>query len=156
SGARFRLLEPVRQYAASRLDEAGERNPLAQRHLEWVRRFAGRAFLEFFVEQHDATVRIRDEHPNITQALEFALGTRDAITAATIIAALGYPWFTVGQPDARLWCERVLAIVPIDAPPVPRAGALFATAMMLQEARQYDAARGLLLEARELYRSAKD
>ncbi len=156
SGARFRLLEPVRQYAAARLGEAGERNVLARRHMEWVRRFADRAFLEFFVDQHESTVRIGEEHPNICQALEFGISNRDGVTAAEIIAALGYPWFTVGQPDARLWCERVLAIVPIDAPPVPRAGALFATAMMLQEARQYDAARSLLLEARELYRSAKD
>src|SRR5262249_18290136 len=40
SGARFRLLEPVRQYATERLAEAGERKPVAQRHLDWVRRFA--------------------------------------------------------------------------------------------------------------------
>jgi predicted ATPase/class 3 adenylate cyclase len=156
SSARFRLLEPVRQYAAARLREAEERNVLARRHLEWVRRFAGRAFVEFFIEQHESTVRIGEEHPNIGQALEFGIRSRDGVTAAEIIAALGYPWFTVGQPDARRWCERVLAIVPIDAPPVPRAGALFATAMTLQEARQYDAARSLLLEARDLYRSAKD
>src|SRR5262249_9200479 len=100
SGARFRLLEPVRQYAAERLFETAEQDALAQRHLDWVQRFARHAFSDFVVAQHDATLRIRDEHPNITQALEFALVTRDAITAATIIGALGYPWREVGQPDA--------------------------------------------------------
>src|SRR5262249_9201293 len=80
---------------------------------------------------------------------------RDAITAATIIGALGYPWREVGQPDARLWCERVLAAIPADAP-APRANALVATAFTLQEALQYDAAKRLLLEARELYRGVTD
>src|SRR5918995_4208047 len=116
SGARFRLLEPVRQYAGERLDQAGERNALAQRHLDWVRDFARQAFSEFFVSQHESTIRIGEEHPNISQALEFAIGNRDGVTAAKIIDALGYPWFTTGQPDGRLWCERVIAVVPTDPP----------------------------------------
>jgi predicted ATPase/class 3 adenylate cyclase len=155
SHARFRLLEPVRQYAAERLGEASEREALAQRHLKWVRHFARDAFLEFFVAQRESTVRISEEHPNICQALEFAITNRDGVTAARIIEQLGYPWFTAGQPDARLWCERVLAVVPADAPALTRAGALVATGMMRQGARQYDAALSLFLEARELYRSAK-
>jgi predicted ATPase/class 3 adenylate cyclase len=154
SGARFRLLEPVRQYAAERLDEVGERNALAQRHLDWVGHFARQAFLEFFVAQRESTVRISEEHPNVCQALEFAIGNRDGVTAAKIIEALGYPWYTTGQPDGRVWCERVLAAVPADAPAVTRAGALVASGMMLDEALQHDAAQSLLLEARDLYRSA--
>ncbi len=153
---RFRLLEPVRQYAAERLGEAGEPNALDQRHLDWVRHFSRQAFLKFFVEQHESTVRISEEHPNICQALEFAIANREGVTAAKIIDVLGYPWWTTGPPDARAWCERVLAALPTDAPAVTRAGALVATAMMRQEARQYDAALGLLLEARELYRRAKN
>jgi predicted ATPase len=156
SGARVRLLEPVRQYAAERLREADERNALAQRHLEWVSQFARQAFVEFFVAQREASVRISEEHPNICQALDFAIVNGDGVTAARIIDALAFPWFTVGPPDARLWCERVLAVVPTHAPARTRSGALMATAMMLQGALQYDAALGLLLEARELYRSAKN
>lgn len=155
SGARFRLLEPVRQYAAERLAESGERKVLAQRHLTWVRHFARQAFLEFFVSQRESTVRISEEHPNICQALEFAIINHDGVTAARIIGALGYPWHDVSRPDGRLWCERVLAALPADAPALIRANALVATAMMLQEARQYDAARSLLFEALKLYRSAK-
>ncbi len=140
SGARFRLLEPVRQYAAARLDAAGEGNALAQRHLDWVRHFARWAYLEFFVSQREATVRISEEHPNICQALEFAIDKRDAASAVRILEGLGFAWYMVGQPDARLWCERVLAAVPADAPDVTRAGALVATGVMRQEALQYDAA----------------
>jgi predicted ATPase/DNA-binding SARP family transcriptional activator len=154
-GARLRLLEPVRQYAAERLGEAGERDVLGQRHLKWINDFAQQAFWDFWISQRESTVRIRQEHPNISQALEFALGNRDAIPAATIIGVLGFPWHAVGQPDGRVWCERVLAAVPPDAPALTRGNALVATAMMLQDARQYDAARSLLLEALEVYRSGK-
>src|SRR5262249_47031381 len=84
----------------------------------------------------------------------FAIDRREGITAAKIIDALSFPWQTTGQPDAHLWCERVLAVVPADAPPVTRAGALVATGMMRQEALQYDAGLVLLLEAPELYRTA--
>jgi predicted ATPase/class 3 adenylate cyclase len=154
SGGRFRLIEPVRQYAAERIDEAGERNALGQRHLDWVRHLTRQALSEFFVEQHELTIRISEEHPNICQALEFAIRNRDGVTAAEIIGALGWPWAITAPPDARFWCERVLAVVPSDAPAITRAGALVATSMMRQEALQYDAARSLLLEARDLCRDA--
>jgi predicted ATPase/class 3 adenylate cyclase len=156
SDPRFRLLEPVRQYAAERVAETGERNALAQRHLDWVRHFARGAFVEFPVKQRESSIRIREEHPNICQALEFAIENRDGETAAEIITAVVAPWFSLSQPDGRLWCERVLPVVPDDAPAVTRAGALVATAIMRQGALQYDPALGLLLEARELYRGAKD
>jgi hypothetical protein len=155
AGPRLRMLEPVRQYAAERLDNADERDMLARRHLEWVADFAQRVFSEFLVSQHDSTVRIRDEHPNVGSALEFALGIPDVTTASKIIATLCYPWHEVGQPDGRLWCERVLAALSSDAPLLTRGNALIATAMMLQDAHQYDVARSLLLEALELFRSGK-
>jgi predicted ATPase/DNA-binding SARP family transcriptional activator len=154
-GARFRLLEPIRQYAVERLADAGERNALGRRHLEWCRDFAQRAWSEFFVEQRDSTIRIRQEHPNISQALEFALDNGRAIDAATIIGALGFPWHETGQPDGRLWCERVVTALPPDAPGRTRADALVANALILQNELKYDTARSLLLEALELYRSAK-
>src|SRR5262249_960260 len=144
------------QYAADQLDEASELKELAQRHLDWVRHFASQALLEYIFEQRESTIRISEEHPNICQALEFAISNREGVAAAEIIGALGWPWAIAAPPDARRWCERVLAVVPANAPADIRAGALAATWMMLQEAVQYDAARSLLLEARELYRSANN
>src|SRR5262249_33417495 len=155
SGARLRLLEPVRQYAAERLDEAGERHTVAQRHLEWVKEFSLQAFWAF-LEQGETCVRLRDDHPNISQALEFAIRNRDGVSAAIIIHSLAQLWHAAGQPDAFVWCERVLAVVPDDVPPTTRAGLLVATAMTLQEALQNDAAESLLLEALELFRNAKE
>ena len=155
AGTRFRLLEPIRQYAAERLDEAGDQDELARRHLAWVSRFARQAFVEFFGDQRDATIRISEEHPNVCQALEFAIHNDEGAIAARIIDALGFPWYTTGQPDACLWCQRVLAQLPAETPRVVRAGVLVATAIMLQRAYQHDEARSLLLEARDLYRGAR-
>src|SRR5262249_30157060 len=124
SGARFRLLEPVRQYAADQLDEASELKELAQRHLDWVRHFASQALLEYIFEQRESTIRISEEHPNICQALEFAISNREGVAAAEIIGALGWPWAIAAPPDARRWSERVLAVVPANAPADIRAGAL--------------------------------
>src|SRR5262249_8317879 len=108
SGARLRLLEPARQHAADPLVDAADQDSLARSPLDWVTRFPRRAFCDVFVKQRESTIRISEEHPNICQALEFAITNRDGVTAGKIIEALGYPWFTAGQPDARLWCERVL------------------------------------------------
>jgi predicted ATPase/class 3 adenylate cyclase len=155
AGVRFRFLEPVRQYAAERLEQASERHALAQRHLEWVTDFALRAFWEF-VLRGESCVRLRDDHPNISQALEFAIRNGDGMSAAAIIGALGQLWHAVGQPDAFVWCKRALAVLADDAPPITRAGLLLATAMTLQEALQNDAAESLLVEALELYRNAKE
>jgi tetratricopeptide (TPR) repeat protein len=124
--------------------------------LDWVWQFARQASLEFFVKQRESTIRISEEHPNICQALEFAITNRDGVPAGKIIGALAYPWRTVGRPDARAWCERVLAALPRGAPARIRANALVATAMMLQEALQYDAALSLLHESRALYRNKED
>src|SRR5262249_57652588 len=96
------------------------------------------------------------EPPNISQARECALDTRAAITAGIIVAALGFPWREIGPADACHWCERVLAVLPADAPALIRAGALASTAMMLQQGAQYAPARSLLLEALQLYRNAQD
>ena len=64
---------------------------LAQRHLTWVRHFSRQALQEFFISQRESTVRIREEHPNVRQALEFAIGAGDGIAAAKIIDALSVP-----------------------------------------------------------------
>ena len=104
---RLHMLEPVRQYAAERLGEAGESDRVVRRHLEWVVSLAAKAGLGFIREQRRWSARLRDEQDNVRQAMESALAGVDREAALRIAAALGYPWFTMGQPDARAWsCAR--------------------------------------------------
>jgi len=95
-------LEPVRQYAAERLSQAGEHDRVVRRHLEWVVSLAARAGNEFMRQQGLWSARLRDEQDNVRQAMERALAGADPEAALRIAAALGYPWLTMGQPDARV------------------------------------------------------
>ena len=155
SGAkqRLQLLEPVRQYAAERLDEAGERGAVAARHVAWCVRLTRHVSGEMFVSPGTAMARIDADHGNVCGALEYALGTGDVVSAARIVDALAFAWFTTGRPDALHWCERVLGVLPKDAPPRARAGALVAAGIFLQEQVEYERAVALLLEAHDLYQS---
>jgi non-specific serine/threonine protein kinase len=135
---RLHMLEPVRQYAAERLTEAGERDQVVRRHLEWVLSVAVKAGLGFMREQRRWSVRLRDEQDNIRQAMESALvGVPEA--ALRIAAALGYPWFTMGRPEARAWVARALEAAH-GAPDLIRAMALFGAGLLAENALDYDQA----------------
>src|SRR5262245_26745188 len=62
---RLHMLEPVRQYAAERLHEAGEHDRVVRRHLEWVASLAATAVIGFMREQRRWSARLRDEQDNV-------------------------------------------------------------------------------------------
>ena len=74
---RLHILEPVRQYAAERLREAGEHDWVVRRHLEWALLFAVKAGLGIQRELRRWSTRLRDEQDNIHQAMEHALAAID-------------------------------------------------------------------------------
>src|SRR5262249_31259122 len=149
---RLRMLEPVRQYAAERLREAGERDEIVRRHLDWVVRFAVRAGLRFMTEQRHWTLRLRDEEDNLRQALEASFAGVDREAALRIAAALGYPWFTMGQPDGRAWVARALDAAP-GAPELLRAMALYGAGLLEENALDYPRALTYLREALAIFRT---
>jgi predicted ATPase/DNA-binding SARP family transcriptional activator len=89
---RYRLLETIRQYAAERLEEAGERRMLEQRHLEWYERFA----FELVPPPGQAVTggtspRLDAEHGNLGAALAVAL--RSYPDSALRLAVALWPWW---------------------------------------------------------------
>ena len=148
---RLHMLEPVRQYAAARLREAGNRDRVVRRHLEWVVSLAAKAGIGFLCEQGRWSARLRDEQDNVRQAMETALAGVDPEAALRIAAALGYPWFTMGQPDARAWVVRALEAAP-GAPDRIRAPALLGAGTLASNALDYDRALAHLREVLELFR----
>jgi predicted ATPase/class 3 adenylate cyclase len=136
---RLHMLEPVRQYAAERLTEAGERDRMVRRHLEWVVMLAAKAGLGYLRDQGRWSARLRDEQDNLRHAMERALGGIDPEAALRIAAALGYPWYAIGQPDARAWVVRALEAAP-GAPDLIRAMALLGAGMLAENALDYDQA----------------
>jgi predicted ATPase len=81
---RLHMLEPVRQYAAERLHEAGEHDRVVRRHLEWALSFAVKAGLGFQREQ-----RIAGRSLSLERAADLALRVLDEELALAATPAGG-------------------------------------------------------------------
>jgi non-specific serine/threonine protein kinase len=148
---RFRLLEPIRQYAAERLRHANLQQELLCRHRDWVVRFAEDARRKFAKAEREWSARLRDEQDNVRQALEVSFARGDTEAALRIAAALGSPWYTMGQPDASVWLARAVETAA-GAPDKLRARVLLEAGQLAQRALDYDRAASYLREALALFR----
>ncbi|GGU28185.1 AfsR/SARP family transcriptional regulator [Streptomyces violascens] len=111
---RYRLLETVAEYAAQRLDEAGERAEVELRHLvtyrELVRR--GEAALRG-PRQHEVIERLEAEHDNVRAALSTAVGCGHEQDGLCLVLAMAWFWQLRGhQADARSWSGAVAELGP--------------------------------------------
>ena len=93
SGARFRMLETVREFSAAQREAAGEHDRAIDRFLSWARDF-GIAHLEspFGVDPFSACDRIRAEQDNLLHALRLGIARTDGATVAATSAVLGGLW----------------------------------------------------------------
>ncbi|SEB95193.1 BTAD domain-containing putative transcriptional regulator [Streptomyces sp. PAN_FS17] len=115
NGARFRMLETVREFAAAHREQAGEEDMVADRFTGWAR--------EFGVTHHDAPFGpeplaswqlIRAEQDNLVQALRLALARDDADTVAAVAAVLSALWTTEAN------YTRLMALADETAPLLAR------------------------------------
>ena len=120
---RFRFLEPVRQYAAARLADAGEEDLARWRH---ARAFLARAetiepmLFEPKAEQHCDLLEL--DRPDHDAALGWFLACGAAGEAQRLAAALYFFWYTRGWFVTGLgWLRAALAA---EAPVVPAIGCL--------------------------------
>ena len=93
TGARFRMLETVREFSTAHRETAGETDRAVGGFLAWAR--------DFGMAHHDAVFgadpfapleRIRAEQDNLVQALRYALARADGGTVAAASAVLGGLW----------------------------------------------------------------
>ena len=112
--ARYRLLDTTRAYAAEKLDESGEREPLARRHAEYYRDVFERAELEWESRPTaewlaDYTWRI----DNIRAALDWAFSPGgDASIGVALTAATAPLWMHLSLVDeCRSRAEQALAAI---------------------------------------------
>jgi non-specific serine/threonine protein kinase len=109
--SRFRLLEPIRQYAAERLDAAGEREAIAARHAGRFLAFAEHAGADLRGPRQVAALnRLGLEHDNLRAALAWSLGqAADPALGARIVGALGIFWEVRGHfREALHWAAEAL------------------------------------------------
>jgi predicted ATPase/DNA-binding SARP family transcriptional activator len=113
---RYRLLETIRDYAADRLDEAGEAAGARARHARWYQDLAEASGAYPGVEREAA---LDPEAGNIRAALAWCLAEGRAPEQALAIAApiWWYWWLRGASEEGRDWLLRCLAAV--DPSPTP-------------------------------------
>ena len=95
SGARYRMLETVREFAAARREDAAETEAVISRFLTWARDF-GAAHHDFVLTGNDlpAFELVRVEQDNLVLALRHGLDRKEAGTVVAVSAVLGSLWMT--------------------------------------------------------------
>ncbi|MEV7521784.1 NB-ARC domain-containing protein [Streptomyces sp. NPDC091371] len=142
AGARYRMLDTIREYGHDWLGELGEVQLVSDRHAHWyaaLSEAAGRGWLG--PGQVDWYRRITAEHAQLRTAMEHLLGT-DPESALGMAGALWFYWFSCGHVhEGRSFLERALAAAPHPGPAYNQAlWALGLTALLQGD---LDTARGL-------------
>jgi non-specific serine/threonine protein kinase len=152
---RYRLLEPMRQYAAQRLRDAGEREDVRRRHAEWYLGLAeGSAPKLTGPQQAEWLDRLEEEQYNFQAAIVWSLERGDVEFQLRMAGGLRLYWIRRGAPGVLPWLERALA-AGTGVEPAIRAQALQAASPMVQVT---DRARAIKLreEALALWRELEN
>jgi tetratricopeptide (TPR) repeat protein len=105
---RYRLLETVRQYAAEKLDNAGETRATHRRYLEHYLSLPFNDWPVRWVWDYGWLVELHRDHDNFRTALEWALAEGDADSAIRLVETLSIYWSWTEHPGAPSWFERAL------------------------------------------------
>ena len=151
---RFQLIETVRQYAAERLDEAGETMHLRDRHRDWAFELAQRQLhygdnVEiYFLPEDNGFAR---EVPNFAAAIARCLERGDAALALELASrTVNLFIFTGRREEARERIEKSLALSQ-ELPPLVRLAGIKALSRIANVsgrfARAFELAETLVTEA---------
>jgi predicted ATPase/class 3 adenylate cyclase len=145
---RFSMLETIREYAAERLEEAGQAEAQRAAHAGHYLAFAKRAAPE--LRRSAAAVwvgRLERDHDNVRAALRWALGSGEHETALRLAVAVLMFWYTRGYlTEGRRWLDAGMA-AGAAVPAELRASALSAMGILAWE-------QGDLAQAAALYQDA--
>jgi predicted ATPase/DNA-binding XRE family transcriptional regulator len=156
--ARYRLLEPVRQYAQEKLVQVGEAEALRAQHLAYFLRLAEQAAPKMEGAEQAAWLdRLEAELDNIRVAIDWALQHGEVQAALQIMAFLRRLWFIRphhGEGVERL--RRLLARPDAAAPTRARLAALNTCFMMLWPQGDLNTVQPLVDEALALAGALED
>ncbi|MFI1929783.1 AfsR/SARP family transcriptional regulator [Streptomyces sp. NPDC020330] len=111
---RYRLLETVGEYAADRLDEAGERDAVERRHLVHYRELARITGPRVRgAGQRDANAVFQREYENLRTALRHAVAVGDEHEALCMVLSMSWYWMLRDlRADARQWAAAASSLGP--------------------------------------------
>lgn len=109
--ARYRLLEPVRQYGWEQLRGSGEEAATRDRHLAWCIALAEQAAPALMGPRQLAWIdRLEADHDNLRAALTWARERGEMEAGLRLARALGRFWWITGYyGEGRSWLEWALA-----------------------------------------------
>ena len=152
-GARYRLLEPVRQYASEKLGQGGEEDDIRRRHARFFLALAEEAEPGLRgPRQVEWLDRLEQEHDNLRAALAWSL---EEDLGARLAGALSLFWYTRGYlSEGRSYLEAVVRGHSV--PETARARALDGLGWIAEPQGDYERARLAYEESLGLYRKAGD
>jgi predicted ATPase/class 3 adenylate cyclase len=150
--ARYRLLEPLRQYLAEHLAATGTAEDVWRAHAEWVTRLSEQLGTRLVTDQKVCTTRLREEKANVDSALRWALDHDEHELALRIVGSLGQYWFLNDQASGRRWCAATIEVAT-HSPPRRRAKALLTAGMVAQNDQDWARAVACLRESLAIYRA---
>jgi predicted ATPase/DNA-binding NarL/FixJ family response regulator/transcriptional regulator with XRE-family HTH domain len=145
---RYRLLEPVRQFALEQLEQSGE--------AEWVRERHAAFFVTLAEESYPALrsaaqvawlARLDGEYPNMREAMTWLIrqGSAETVTGMGWSLYL-YQWMRGHFSEGRRWMEWVLT-QESDVPSLVRALALLTASVLAYGQAEYAQAQVLIEES---------
>jgi predicted ATPase/DNA-binding CsgD family transcriptional regulator len=149
--ARYRLLEPVRQYAHELLLASGERDGVCRRYAEHYQAFAAaRAYETNFggPGRFVATNELRREYPNIRGVLAWSVETGEPQVGLSVAGSLLFFWQHHSSVSEGIpWVDQLLAMPGAGEPTSARAGALLSASYLAMLRGDLDKARAFSHEA---------
>lgn len=161
-GVRYRMLEPVRQYAREKLEQNRETEAVRRRHAEYYLALAKRVEPELVgARQVEWLERLETERNNLRTVLSWALVREDAEREGRaelglrLATALGRFWGVYGVSEGRNWLERGLARSATSSTPL-RAKALNEVGWIALWQGDYEGSETVLKESRALFEDLGD
>ena len=151
--SRFRLLQPVRQYAGERL-EASDGAPTSEaRYVALQLQAVEEAARRLGDGPHLVVSAFGSRRSDVAAATDAAVRTGDTVSAMRLVGATGLGWMMTDPGHGYRLARRVLDAARGDEPPAVRAGCLLAAGLSAQLGSDMPAARQLLDEAARAFRS---
>lgn len=156
--ARYRFLETLHQYAARKLDESGETELVAERHLKYL--------LTLFEQADESWETVPDtewarqyapEIDNVRGVLDWSLAKPEHVqNGIALCGVAGRLWYMIGLvPEGRLYCERFLGLATDTTPASDLARLLRRSAMFYRFADRRHAIE-LMEQSADQYRELVD
>jgi predicted ATPase/DNA-binding CsgD family transcriptional regulator len=154
---RYRMLQPIREYALERLRESGELDAARDRHAGYYLTLAEQAEAQYFGAQEGIWFyRLEAERENFRAALRWAAERRDGELSLHLAVTLGDFWAVRGSvAEGRRWLQDA-RVLGVDSSALLRAKALAAEGQLAMLQSDYLQARTLLQEGLSLAEALHD